>query len=306
VALLSGVRQNKRVTVPGHIPAPGVSTIVDTNGLAPGFFEAMRLPIVAGRGFTAADGPTAPRVAVVNQAFVRDFFGGQPPLGQDFVVGKAPTDRVTIVGVAGDAKYTVVRGAVPPTIYFPARQRLDGDANFAARVRSAQDVGAAFAAIRRIVGDLDPTLPVLNLRTQDEQIDRLHAPEILFARLSGLFGVLVTILACVGLFGLLSHLVSRRTSEIGLRIAVGAVPAQVLGMVLRQSGTLIVGGIVVGAVAAFYATRLFASMLYGLKPMDVPTYGGAALFLAIAALAASLAPAHRASRIDPLIALRAE
>jgi hypothetical protein len=123
---------------------------------------------------------------------------------------------VTIVGVAADAKYTVVRGGMPPVIDFPAFQRLDADANFAVCLQSRADAGAAFAAIRRVVRDADPALPVLNLRTQDEQLDRLHAPERLFARLSATFGVLVTVLACVGLYGLLSHTAARRRGEFGL------------------------------------------------------------------------------------------
>jgi predicted permease len=306
VALLSGVRQNKRVTVPGHTPARGASNIVNTNGLAPGFFSAIGLPILAGRGFTAADDRTAPRVAVVNQRFVRDYFGGQNPLGQPIVVGPAPTDRVEVVGVAADAKYTVIRGDMPPAIYFPAFQRLDGDASFAVRLRSAQQGGAVFAAIRGIVHDVDPALPVLNLRTQEAQLDRLHAPELLFARLSGSFGLVVMVLACVGLYGLLSHLVLRRTDEIGLRMGVGARPTQMLGMVLWESARLVVIGIVVGVATASYATRLIESMLYGLTPIDPLTYGGAALALVAAALTASLVPARRVTRIDPMTALRAD
>ena len=306
VALLSGVRQNKRVTVPGGTPAPGVSNIVNTNGLAPGFFSAMRLPIVLGRGFTTADDGAAPRVAVVSQGFVRDFLGGQNPIGQHITVGPAATDRVEIVGVAADAKYTVMRGAMPPAIYFPVFQRVDGNATFAVRLRSPQLVGAAFDAIRGIVREIDPALPVLNLRTQEEQLDRLHAPERLFARLSGAFGVVVMILACIGLYGLQSHLVLRRTGEIGLRMAVGAQPAQILGMVLRESAVLVGIGIAAGAAGAFYATRLIASMLYGLQPTDPLTYGGAALCLVVAVLLPSLIPARRASRIDPLTALRTE
>jgi len=306
VALLSGVRQNKRVTVPGRTLPTGATTIVNSNGLAPGFFSAMRLPIVLGRGFTAADDSNATRVAVVSEGFVREFLGNDNPIGQPIVVGPLPADRVVIVGVAADAKYTVMRGGMPPAIYFPAFQRLDGNANFAVRARSRQDVGAIVAAIRGIVRDVDPSLPALNLRTHEEQIDRLHAPERLFARLSAVFGIVVLLLCCVGLYGLLSHLSLQRTREMGLRLAVGARPAQVLGMVLRESATLVTAGLICGAVAAFYATRIVASMLYDTQSIDPIAYGSAALALVLTALMASLIPARRASRTDPLIALRAE
>ncbi len=305
VALLSGVRQNNRFTVPGHQPAPGVSPVVNTNGLAPGFFAAMRLPIVLGRGFTDADDRRAPRVAIVSEAFVRDFLGGENPIGQE-LVGRIAADRATIVGVAADAKYTVLRGGMPPVVYFPAFQRLDGDASFAVRLTSTGQTGAIFAAIRAAIRDVDPALPVLNLRTQEDQLDRLHAAELLFARLSGLFGLLVTMLACVGLYGLLSHFAARRMGEFGLRLAIGARPAQVLALVLRDAGRLVAIGLAAGALAAWLATRLVASMLFGLAGIDPLAYGAAAFVLVAAALAASWLPAWRVSRIDPMTALRAE
>ena len=181
VALLSRVRQNKRITRTGHAPPPGTSMIVNTNGLAPNFFHAMELPLVLGRGFTEQDDETAPRVAVVNQAFVAHVLRrrGSRSAGAS-ASARCATDQVEIVGVAADAKYTELRGAAPPTIYLPARQRLDGDANFAVRVaaRGARPLRshqvAVFAGIRGAVREVDPALPVLNLRTQDEQIDRLQ------------------------------------------------------------------------------------------------------------------------------------
>ena len=174
------------------------------------------------------------------------------------VVGPAPADRVEIVGVSADAKYTQVRAATPATIYFPALQRVDGNANFAVRVSGVDGAAmtSAFAAVRSAVREIDPALPVLNLRTQDEQIDRLHAQELLFARLSAIFGVLAVLLAAIGLYGLMSHAVARRTGEIGLRMALGAQPIQVLTMIVRESLRLVGLGIAVGAVTAYDAVRL--------------------------------------------------
>jgi len=304
VPLLSSVRQNKRISVPGSAPLSSTSPIVNTNGVAPNFFSAMELPLVRGRGFTGGDDPATPRVAVVNQVFVRTYFGGEDPVGRQIVVGRAPTDQVEIVGVAADAKYTTLRGEAPPTIYFPALQRLDGDAGFA--VRHAGPEGSVLAAIRATVRTIDPALPVLNLRTQDEQIDRLHGQELLFARLSGLFGLLAVTLAAVGLYGLMSHAVLRRTGEIGLRMAVGARPADVLGMILRESLALVGVGLALGAAGAYGAGRLVASMLFELSPTDPITYGVVALVLVIIAALASLLPATRAGRIDPMVALKVD
>ena len=236
----------------------------------------MELPLVLGRGFTAQDVEAAPRVAVVNQAFVRTYLAGENPVGRRIGIGPAPTDQVEIVGVAGDAKYTELRGATPATIYLPALQRLDGTANFALRLAAERGRRGrrSLPAISASVREIDPALPVLNLRTQDEQIDRLHAQELLFARLSGLFGALALALACVGLYGLLSHAVARRTGEIGLRMALGAPAAQVQRMILGESLALVLLGVVVGSARRLVQpSRLIATMLFGLTPADPATYG---------------------------------
>jgi predicted permease len=302
-ALLSRVRQNRRITVPGSTaPEP---PIVNTNGLASNFFETMELPLLLGRGFDARDDETSQKVAIVNQAFVRQYGGGQNPVGQTIGISMGG-DRVEIVGVAADGKYTDLRSPAPPTVYVPSLQQIDGNANFAVRVDRGVPVPALFASIRAAVHDIDPALPVLDLRTQDEQIDRLHAQERFFARLSGLFGTIVLVLACVGLYGLMSHTVLRRTGEIGLRMALGAQPAGVLRMVLRQSLALVSAGILLGAAGALAAGRLVQTMLFGLSPADPLTYVAMAAMLVVVSCVAALVPARRASRIDPLVALRSE
>jgi predicted permease len=303
VPLLSGTRQNKRITVPGHAPPPDAPLAVNTNGLAPNFFTAMELPIVAGRGFAESDEGTRPKVAVVNQSFARQYFGDEDPVGRE-IVFNAPGDssRAEVVGVAADAKYTVLRGATPPTVYVSALQQVDGNANFAVRLVAPD--AAMLAAIRAAVREVDPALPVLNLRTQDEQIDRLHAQERLFARLSGFFGLVALALACVGLYGLMSYAVLRRTAEIGLRMALGARRAQVLRMILRESLTFVVVGLAAGLAIAAGASRLVATLLFGLSGTDPVTYGASASLLAAVALLASLSPALRASRVDPMVAFR--
>jgi predicted permease len=305
VALLSHVRQNSTFSIAGAPPQSGAFEPVNTNGLAPNFFAAMELPIVLGRGFIERDDEAAPKVAVVNQAFARKYLGSENPIGRQ-ITFSAPnnTDSAEIVGVAHDAKYTELRGDTPPTVYLPALQHLEGEADFALRIDGAP--GALFAPIRAAVRAIDPTLPVLDLRTQDEQIDRLHSQERLFARLSGFFGLVALALSCVGLYGLMSHAVVRRTSEIGLRMALGALPAHVLRMILSEAMALVSLGALVGIAAAYGSSRLIATMLFGLSPTDPLTYGSVALALVAVGLVASLVPARRASRVEPTVALRAE
>jgi ABC-type antimicrobial peptide transport system permease subunit len=156
------------------------------------------------------------------------------------------------------------------------------------------------------VRELDPTLPILNLRTEDEQIERVSSEERLFARLSGFFGVVALALACVGLYGLMSFLVLNRVGEIGLRMALGALPGQVLRMILRESLALVGFGVVLGLLAAYGGTRFIQSMLFGISPADPLTYGAVALLLIVVALLASLLPARRAAQVEPMAALRSE
>jgi predicted permease len=305
VPLLSRTRQNKRISVPGRPAPPGAPLAVNTNGLAPNFFAVMELPILLGRGFAETDNASRPKVAVVNQAFARKYFGGEEPVGRQ-IKFDSPNDDSTaeVVGVARDAKYTELRGVAPPTVYLSALQQVDGNANFALRLASSD--AAVLPVIRAAVREVDPTLPVLNLRTQDEQVDRLNSQERLFARLSGFFGLLALALASVGLYGLMSYAVLRRTAEIGVRMALGARRAQVIWMILRESLALVCLGLVLGVAAAIGASRLVSSMLFGLSGTDPLTYGVAALILAAVAVLASLMPAHRASRVDPMVAFRAQ
>jgi len=307
VALLAGTRSNRRITVPGYTPPPDASMGFNLNGLAPNFLAAMEIPLLLGRGFTDHDAAAGPKVAIVNQAFARKIFGDENPVGRRFIFGNTPTAsaaEVEIVGVARDAKYTGLREAPPPTIYVPATQMPEGVANYC--VRTSGNPAALFPAIRAAVKELDPTLPVINLRTQDEQIERINSEELLFARLSGFFGFAALALACVGLYGLTSFLVLHRTGEIGLRMALGALPAQVLRMILRESLVLAGFGVAPGFLAAYGSSRFIQSMLFGLSPTDPLTYGSVALILIVVALLASLLPARRAAQVEPMMALRSE
>jgi predicted permease len=307
VPLLAGTRANRRITLPGGATPGAADAPVNVNGVAPNFFAAMELPLVLGRAFSERDATGAPRVAIVSQSLARRLFGSAHPVGRRFGFGPTPTAAavdVEIVGVARDAKYTSIRETNLEVIYLPAAQMVDGVANYC--VRTAADPTSIGPSIRAAVREIDPALPVIDLRTQREQHARRHAQEQLFARLSGFFGAAALAMACVGLYGLMSYLVQHRTGEIGLRMALGARPGQVLRMVLRESSTLVVAGVALGLAAAFCLRRFIASMLFELSPGDPATYAGVAALLIAVTLLAALHPARRASRVAPLTALRAE
>ena len=308
VPLLAGVRSNRGMSVVGGSQLTDPRPVFNTNGLAPNFLEAMEIPLLLGRPFTARDVAGAPAVAIVNETFVREVFGRESPVGRHLKFRGAPMpgapETVEIVGVARDAMYTSVRQPAPATVYFPAAQQQVGEANYA--VRAAGNPVALFAAIRSAVREVDPTLAVIDLRTQDDQLARMSTQERLFARVSGFFGVVALALAAVGLYGLTSYMVVRRTGEFGVRMALGALPRHVLSLVLRESLALVVAGIVLGLAAAYSATGVVASMLFGLSPVDGVTYGAVPMILVAIALLASLVPARRATRINPVVALRAD
>lgn len=304
VPVLSRSRQTTSVTLAGPAAQPDNKPAdVHMNAVAPNFFAVAELPLLLGRTFTEADAPETPKVAIVNEAFVRKYLNGANPVGTRFTYGQEETGY-EIVALAHDAKYADLRSAVPPTVYLPSRQHPGGQTNFL--VRAEGDPAALFDAIRGTVREIDPTLPVLALRTLDQQVDRLHQQEFLFARLAGTFAVLVLVLTAVGLAGLLSHSVARRTGEIGVRMALGALPRQVLGLFLRESLGLVALGCVLGSGAAWGAAHLITAMLFGVTPADPVTYAGAAGLLGIIAVAAALLPARRAALVDPVVALRTE
>jgi len=307
VPLLSGTRSNRRISIPGEKPQSEAALVPNTNGLAPNFFEAMRIPVLRGRPFRDGDSSGAPSVAVVNQVLAHGLFGASDPIGRRIVMGATPGSaarELEIVGMARDIKYATLRDSVPPTLYLPAAQQRDGNANYS--VRSAGDPARVFAAIRAAVREVDPTLPLLNLRTQDEQIARSSAQERLFARLSGFFGGLALALASAGLYGLMSYRVVRRTGEIGLRMALGALPGQVLRLILSESAGLVALGAGLGIAAAIGSARFLESMLFGLSPLDVPTYASVTVVLVAVAFLAALLPARRATKLNPVAALRAD
>lgn len=281
-------------------------TSVLMNNVGQDFFSTFGIPIVAGRGFNGGDTETSRRVAVVNESMAKKYFPNQNPIGRTFTQGLNQPVRVEIVGVCGDAKYERVRKNAEPTFYTPYLQEIDGipDATFAVSTRLSGS--ALLPSLREATGSVDRNLPLLDVRTQDEQIAANLQQQTIFAHLTGGFGVLALVLACIGIYGISAYSVSRRTNEIGIRMALGAQPGRVLRMVLAEASWMVAIGIAVGACGALALGRLVASMLYGLKPSDPGTLTAAAMLLLVVALAASWIPARRAARVDPMKALRHE
>jgi predicted permease len=296
--LLNGSRSSTLIHIEGHSDAGVVSEILS---VGPGFFETMRIPVLEGRAFAILDLDSTRAVAIVNQTFARRFFAGRNPLGMHF--GDPGTKGVEreIVGIVGDAKYDQLRKDVEPTAYVPLRA---GSAHFA--LRTARNPAAIIPTVRQVVSGAGHDLPLFDVRTQSETVDRLLFGERLVAWLSALFGILALVLACLGLYGLLSYEVVRRTREIGIRSALGAQQRDVLRLVIGQGMGLALVGAVLGVCVAFGVTRYLQSLLYGVRPSDPATFAGVALLLTMVALAACGIPARRAACVDPAVALRYE
>ncbi len=270
------------------------------------FFSTFGISVLAGRGFDGSDTRASLKVAVVNESLAKKYFANTNPIGKTFEEGRFQPVAITIVGVCADAKYFRVRADAEPTYYTPYWQKDDGvhEATFAIRTSLAGE--ALLPSLRTAVRQIDPNLPLLDVRTQDEQIAANLRQERIFAILMSGFGVLALVLACVGIYGIMACAVAQRTSEIGVRLALGAKPRQVLGMILGEATWLSVVGIAIGFFAVLLLARVVRSMLYGVAADDPLTFCGAILVLMLVALGAGLIPARRAAMVQPMEALRHE
>ena len=301
------------VFLPAEEPPPDVLRTrddlglrVDANRIAPHYFRTLGIPIVEGREFSDADRLGTTSVAIVNEKLADRLWPGESPIGKQLSVPfwHEPRPPVEIIGVVRNTKHRSLLVDMPLLVYLPELQTYDGRATLVARV--ASNPSSFIPAIRGELASLDKNLPVHGVKTMAEQIAGTLWQQRMAVALIGLFGTLALLLAAIGLYGIIAHWVALRTREIGIRMALGAQPADVKNMVVRQGMWLAVQGIALGLASAFAVTRLMSSLLYGISATDPLTFGVASVLLAGVALGASFAPARRATRVDPMIALRCE
>jgi predicted permease len=295
------------VSVQDYVARPDEDMMVYLNRVGPRFFGTLGMPLLLGRDFDSRDNENSPKVAVVNETMAHYFFGNENPIGRRFGWGDSKDRKdFEIVGVVKDAKYMNLREKTPRTAYvycFQDTENLEWT-NFA--VRAAGTPNAILSQIRSEIQAMDKSLTISALRTLDEQINDSLRQERLVATLSSLFGLLALGLASIGLYGVMSYAVARRTNEIGIRMALGAQQRDVLWLVARETLWLVLIGLAIGLPAALVAARLISSRLFGLTPTDPLTITLATALLAVVARLAGYLPARRASRVDPMVALRCE
>jgi predicted permease len=274
------------------------------NAVSPGYFQTMGTPLLEGRDFDSRDAREESKVAIVNEKFARHFFGDKSAVGRHLGQGLGPESKMTIeiVGVAADTLYEGPREGVRRQVFVPNW----GNTGVAFYVRAALGSASMYSAVRSEVRKLDASMPVYELKTLGVQLDETLLTERLIALLSAGFGLLATLLATIGLYGVMAFVVARRTKELGVRMALGARPGSVIWLVMREVLLLVAIGLAVGIPAAIGLGRFVAAQLYGIKAND-PLVAGASIAMLIAvAGVAGLIPAWRASRIDPILALRYE
>ncbi len=294
------------VRVQGYAAAEGEDMSPSINTVGPDYFATMGMPLVMGREFRPGDRDGAPKVAVINETMASYFWRGQDPIGRRFGRdGSGTDDEFEVVGVVRDAKFISIRDEIPRFFYQPYMQR-DALNTMTFYVRHRPGIEGLSSAARQVVERLDPHLPILSMKTMEAQVDESLFLERLVASLSVLFGALAMVLAAVGLYGVVSYAVSRRTREIGIRMALGAARVSVLWMVLREAIVLVVAGVLLGLPVALGLSRLVESQLFGLSSTDPMTLGIAAILLSVVATVAAYLPARRATRVDPMLALRYE
>ena len=276
--------------------------------VSPGYFTTLDTPILAGRDFNNNDSETSPKVAIVNQIFASTFFSGINPLGKTFRTAPEPNypeAEYQIVGLIKNTRYFSLQDTEPPMAYGPVSQHPSGFAGSMMFVRSAAPLATVEAAVRRRIAEWRPGMG-MQFQVFQQQISDTLMRERLLAALAGFFGALAALLATIGLYGVLAYHVVKRRNEIGIRVALGATRGQIVGLVLKDAALLVSIGLAIGFIGSLVIAQTLTSMLFGISARDPLRLGAAAIALAAAAAIGSLLPARRASRVDPMIALRDE
>jgi predicted permease len=307
IPMLADSNSSSNITVEGYNAQEDEDTNVDHNAVGPDFLATMGIPLRQGREFSEADTSTSPKVAIINEAMARRFYAGRNPVGRHFGFGNAKEAKVDIeiVGVVKDSKNTDVRQTVPPFAFLPYSQsQLAGNATF--YVRTNQDPAALTVSVRNLVEGLDGNLPIYDVRTLTAQVDDIMFTDRLVTVFSLALGLLASLLAAVGLYGVMAYVVARRTREIGIRMALGATRQSVAWMVVREILGMLAAGLVLGLIAAYGIGRVIESLLFGVKASDPFVYAIAAALLVAVALLAGWLPSRKAASVDPMVALRYE
>ena len=304
VSVIAGDEDTATIAIPGRQTKEGEDMNPWIDSVGPEYFRTMGIPLLAGREFTVHDRAGTPLVAVVNDVFAKYYFGGESSIGRRFRFASRP-DEIEITGVVRASKYSTVDEAPHKVVYLPYLQGQN-PGSLVLYVRTAGDPGSLFATIRKEASALDAALPVTAMRTMSDQVDASLASQRMMAGLSLFFGILATFLAAIGIYGVMAYTVSRRTREIGIRVALGAGRASLLRLVMREVVILTAAGVAISIPIAIAFTRLVRAQLYGLAPTDPLSILVAALVLTGVALAAGYIPAERATRVNPISALRYE
>jgi predicted permease len=307
VSILAGGEWDSTMGVEGHQSKDGEDMQAFMNAVSSDYWKTMGVRMVEGRDFDKRDAGMKVTVAIVNQKFARHFFGDKSAIGRHIGFGNRPGQKlpIEIIGVTDDTLYEGPREGVRRQVFVPILQG-DFPAGATFYVRTALDSQSMFATLRRKVQEIDPAMPVYGMKTVERQLDETLSTERLIATLSAAFGLLATVLAALGLYGVMAFVVARRTREIGLRMALGAPQGQVICMVLRETMLLVAVGLAIGLPTALLLSRYVATQLYGVKPTDFWAAAVALVVLAVVAVGAGFLPARRASAIDPIQALRYE
>jgi predicted permease len=305
---LSGRQWDNSLTSPGHPLPSGVDPDTLLNWVTPGYFETMRTPVLEGRTFEARDSATSTPVVIVNRLMARRYFGSQSPIGEHLLGGSEGMLRqpMEIIGVVQDAKYTSLRDDFQPEAYFPLSQiqkNVDEDSTF--EIRTAMTPSALIPAVREAMGRVNK-LASLQFTTLKQEADDSVAQQHLMAVLSGFFGGLALLLTAIGLYGVMAYVVTQRTHEIGIRMALGAQQASILRLVIRDAATVLVAGVAAGLLGSIWISRFVKDLLFRVAPNDPSTLALAIVVLVAIALFACYVPARRATRVDPMVALRYE